>query len=259
MSIELSLLEKWINETDNLVFISGRDLSKDAGFPDYREMDEDYRKKFRFSPSEMLRLSFLQRSPTIFFRWYRERVLAPLLEAQPGIAHETLAKLEESGKLKAVLTVNIDGLHQEAGSRNVLELHGSVMRTWCAKCDEYMDFFKIADSPTLVPQCTVDMCGDYIRPAIVLEEEPYDLDLLARAMEYVRAADTLIIDGSALREFPVPNLMKAYQGHKLVLINTPPLVFDAKAGLVVRNCGTFNDIFSKLNLDFSPVETPTQP
>ena len=259
MSIELSLLEKWINETDNLVFISGRDLSKDAGFPDYREMDEDYHKKFRFSPSEMLRLSFLQRSPTIFFRWYRERVLAPLLEAQPGIAHETLAKLEESGKLKAVLTVNIDGLHQEAGSRNVLELHGSVMRTWCAKCDEYMDFFKIADSPTLVPQCTVDMCGDYIRPAIVLEEEPYDLDLLARAMEYVRAADTLIIDGSALREFPVPNLMKAYQGHKLVLINTPPLVFDAKAGLVVRNCGTFNDIFSKLNLDFSPVETPTQP
>ena len=259
MSIELSLLEKWINETDNLVFISGRDLSKDAGFPDYREMDEDYHKKFRFSPSEMLRLSFLQRSPTIFFRWYRERVLAPLLEAQPGIAHETLAKLEESGKLKAVLTVNIDGLHQEAGSRNVLELHGSVMRTWCAKCDEYMDFFKIADSPTLVPQCTVDMCGDYIRPAIVLEEEPYDLDLLARAMEYVRAADTLIIDGSALREFPVPNLMKAYQGHKLVLMNTPPLVFDAKAGLVVRNCGTFNDIFSKLNLDFSPVETPTQP
>lgn len=254
MSIELSLLEKWINESDNVVFISGRDFSKDAGFPDYREMDADYHKKYRYSPSEMLRLSFLQRSPTIFFRWYREKVLAPLLEAQPGIAHETLARLEESGKLKAILTVNIDGLHQEAGSRNVLELHGSVMRTWCAKCDEYMDFFKIADSPTLVPQCTVDMCGDYIRPAIVLEEEPYDLELLARAIEYAKAADVLVIDGSALREFPVPNLMKAYQGHKLVLINTPPLVFDAKAGAVVRNCGSFNDIFSKLKLDFTPVD-----
>lgn len=253
MSIELSLMQKWLNESDNVVFVSGRDFSKDAGFPDYRAMDEDYRKKFRYTPEEMLRLSFLQRSPTIFYRWYRERVLAPLLEAQPGIAHEALTKLEACGKLKAVLTVNIDGLHQEAGSRNVLELHGSVMRTWCAKCDEYMDFFKIADCPDLVPQCTVDMCGDYLRPAIVLEEEPYDLDLLARAMDYARAADVLIIDGSALREFPVPNLMKAYQGHKLILVNTPPLVFDAKAGAVVRNCGTFNDIFSKLDLDFTPV------
>lgn len=253
MSIELSLMQKWLNESDNVVFVSGRDFSQAAGFPDYRAMDEDYRKKFRYTPDEMLRLSFLQRSPTIFYRWYRERVLAPLLEAQPGIAHEALAKLEACGKLKAVLTVNIDGLHQEAGSRNVLELHGSVMRTWCAKCDEYMDFFKIADCPDLVPQCTVDMCGDYLRPAIVLEEEPYDLDLLARAMDYVKAADVLIIDGSALREFPVPNLMKAYQGHKLILVNTPPLVFDAKAGAVVRNCGTFNDIFSKLDLDFTPV------
>lgn len=253
MSIELSLMQKWLNESDNVVFVSGRDFSQAAGFPDYRDMDEDYRKKFRYTPDEMLRLSFLQRSPTIFYRWYRERVLAPLLEAQPGIAHEALAKLEACGKLKAVLTVNIDGLHQEAGSRNVLELHGSVMRTWCAKCDEYMDFFKIADCPDLVPQCTVDMCGDYLRPAIVLEEEPYDLNLVARAMDYVKAADVLIIDGSALREFPVPNLMKAYQGHKLILVNTPPLVFDAKAGAVVRNCGTFNDIFSKLDLDFTPV------
>lgn len=253
MSIELSLMQKWLNESDNVVFVSGRDFSQAAGFPDYRDMDEDYRKKFRYTPDEMLRLSFLQRSPTIFYRWYRERVLAPLLEAQPGIAHEALAKLEACGKLKAVLTVNIDGLHQEAGSRNVLELHGSVMRTWCAKCDEYMDFFKIADCPDLVPQCTVDMCGDYLRPAIVLEEEPYDLNLVARAMDYVKAADVLIIDGSALREFPVPNLMKAYQGHKLILVNTPPLVFDAKTGAVVRNCGTFNDIFSKLDLDFTPV------
>ena len=250
MSIELAIMEKWINESDNIVFISGRDFSKDAGFPDYREMDEDYKKKFRFPPSEMLRLSFLQRSPTIFFRWYRERVLAPLIEAEPGVAHQSLVKLEQAGKLKAIITVNIDGIHQEAGSRNVIETHGSVMRTWCAKCDDYFDFFKIYDNPAIVPQCTVDMCGDYVRPAIVLEEEPYDLDLINKAIETVKSCEVLIIDGSALREFPVPNLMRAYQGHKLILINTPPLVFDSRAGVVVRNCGTFNEMFEKMNLKF---------
>jgi NAD-dependent deacetylase len=212
-------------------------------------MDADYKKKFRFSPSEMLRLSFVQRSPTIFFRWYREKVLAPLIEVEPGIAHQSLTKLEQAGKLKAIITVNIDGIHQEAGSRNVIETHGSVMRTWCAKCDDYFDFFKIYDDPAIVPQCTVDMCGDFIRPAIVLEEEPYDLEVIAKAMEAVKSCEVLIIDGSALREFPVPNLMKAYQGHKLILINTPPLVFDGRAGVVVRNCGTFNDMFEKMNLN----------
>ena len=123
------------------------------------------------------------------------------------------------------------------------------MRTWCAKCDDYFDFFKIYDDPAMVPQCTVDMCGDFIRPAIVLEEEPYDLEVIAKAMEAVKSCEVLIIDGSALREFPVPNLMKAYQGHKLILLNTPPLVFDSRAGVVVRNCGTFNDMFEKMNLN----------
>lgn len=254
MSIELNLLQKWLNESRNLVVITGKDFSKEAGFPDYREMDEDFLKTYRYPPEEMLRLTFLQRYPAFFYRYYRAKILAPLLEAKPGLAHETLAKLEACGKLKALLTVNIDGLHQEAGSRNVLELKGSVMRSWCAKCERYLDFFYIADSPTLIPYCNVDMCGDYVRPDIVLQEEPYDLALLQRAIDAVKACDTLLIDGSALSEFPVPNLMQAYEGHKLILMNTAPLVFDARAGLVVRNCGSFQDIFSQLTLDFTALE-----
>ena len=249
MDVELHVLQKWINESDNIVFVSGKDFSKEAGFPDYREMDEDFLKTFKYTPDQMLCLTFLQRHPLFFYRYYRAKILAPVLEAKPSPAHEFLARLEEAGKLKAILTVNIDGIHQEAGSREVLEMHGSVMRSWCAKCEKYLDFFYIADSPTPIPYCNVDMCGDYVRPDIVLKEEPYDLELIGRAMDYVKACDTLIIDGSALGEFPVPNLMKAYQGHKLVLMNTAPLVFDSRAGLTIRNSGSYSEIFSQLQLD----------
>ncbi|MDY3015099.1 MAG: Sir2 family NAD-dependent protein deacetylase [Evtepia sp.] len=247
MDIQYHILQKWINQSDRIVFISGAAFSEAAGFPDYRVMDETFLETYKYPPEEMLCLTFLQRYPAFFYRYYRNKILAPLLEARPGVAHDTLVKLEEAGKLKAILTVNIDGIHQEAGSRNVLELHGSVMRSWCAKCEKFMDFFYIADSPSLIPYCNVDMCGDYVRPAIVLKEEPYDLALLEQAMQAVREADVLIIDGSALKEFPVPNLMAAYQGHKLVLMNTAPLVFDARAGVVIR--GDYNEIFSQLELD----------
>jgi len=258
MSIELNILQNWINDSKNLVVITGKDFSKEAGFPDYMEMDEDFLKTYKYTPDQMLRFTFLQRYPMFFYRYYRAKILAPLLEAQPSSAHELLAQLEECGKLKAILTVNIDGIHQEAGSRNVLELRGSVMRSWCSKCEQYLDFFYIADSPSVIPYCNVDMCGDYVRPAIVLKEEPYDLTLLQRAIDHVRACDTLIIDGSALSEFPVPNLMQAYQGHKLVLVNTAPLVFDARASLVIRDQGTFSDIFSQLDLDLTPLASDTK-
>lgn len=248
MDIELNILKNWIEGSDNIVFITGKDFSAEAGFPDYRAMDEDFLNKYKYPPDDILCLTFLQRCPMFFYRYYRDKILTPVLNAQPSPAHEALAKLEESSKLKAILTVNIDGIHQEAGSKEVVELHGSVMRSWCAKCEKFLDFFYIADSPTPIPYCNVDMCGDYVRPAIVLKEEPYDLDLLQKAMDCVKAADVLLIDGSALAEFPVPNLMKAYQGHKLVLFNTAPLVFDSRAGLVVRG-HTYTDIFQQLQLD----------
>ena len=246
MTSEQIRLQNWINDSDNIVFISGQDFSAEAGFPDYRGMTDEELKHFKYPASEILRVTFLQRYPLFFYRYFREKILTPVLNAQPGPAHEFLAKLEEMGKLKAILTVNIDGIHQEAGSRNVLELHGSMMRNWCARCEKYLDFTYIPNSPTPIAYCNVDMCGDFVRPDIVLQEEPYDFELIEKAMEYVRQADVLIIDGSALREFPVPNLMKAYQGHKLILMNTAPLVFDKVAGLVIR--GSCNELFSQVEL-----------
>ncbi len=248
MDIELNILNNWINSSENVVFISGPDFSAEAGFPDYRQMEEGYLDHYKYPPDEILCLSFLQRNPFYFYRYYRDKILAPVLAAQPSPAHLALARLEEIGTLKAILTVNIDGIHQEAGSREVVELHGSVMRSWCAKCEKFMDFFYIVDSPTHIPYCNVDMCGDYVRPAIVLKEEPYDFTLLEKALDYVRNADVLIIDGSALKSFPVPNLMAAYQGYKLALINTAPLVFDSRAGVVIRN-HTYTEIFQQLQLD----------
>ena len=162
MDIELNILQNWIQESDNIVFISGADLSAEAGFPDYRIMTQADWARYKYAPDEILRLTFLQRNPFYFYRYYREKILAPVLTAQPSPAHEALAHLEQAGKLRAILTVNIDGIHQEAGSREVLELHGSVMRSWCAKCEKFLDFFYIADSPTHIPYCNVDMCGDYV-------------------------------------------------------------------------------------------------
>lgn len=180
MDIELNILEKWINGSDNIVFITGQDFSAEAGFPDYRAMDENYLAKYKYPPDEILCLTFLQRNPFFFYRYYRDKILAPVLKAQPSPAHEALVKLEEAGKLKAILTVNIDGIHQEAGSKEVVELHGSVMRNWCAKCEKFLDFFYIVDSPSHIPYCNVDMCGDYVRPAIVLKEEPTTLPSLKK-------------------------------------------------------------------------------
>lgn len=246
MTSEMYRLQKWIRESDNIVFISGSAFSEAAGFPDYRRMEEGFLEKYRYPTDKMLNMTFMKQYPFIFFKWYRERVLAPLLEAKPAAAHEFFAQLEECGKLKGIVTVNIDGLHQEAGNRNVMETHGSVMRSWCDKCEKFLDFFFIADSPTPVPYCNVDMCGAVVQPAIVLDEEPYDLELISQAMALIKAADTLIVDGSSIKEFPVPNLLRCYEGHKLIMLNTPPMIFDSRAGLTVR--GDYNDIFSQITL-----------
>lgn len=245
-SSERYRLEKWLRESENIVLVSGKDFSAAAGFPDYRAMDEGFLETYKYPPDEILSKVFLQRYPFYFYKYYRERILAPVLEAKPGPAHQFFADLEAAGKLRAIVTVNIDGIHQEAGSREVLELHGSVMRSWCAKCEKFLDFFYIVDSPTPIAYCNVDMCGDFVRPAIVLREEPYDFALIERAMQLVREADVLLLDASAMAEFPVPNLFHAFQGHKMIVFNAPPFVYDARAGLVVN--GDLNEIFSQLDL-----------
>ena len=159
MDIELNILQNWIQESDNIVFISGADLSAEAGFPDYRIMTQADWARYKYAPDEILRLTFLQRNPFYFYRYYREKILAPVLTAQPSPAHEALAHLEQAGKLRAILTVNIDGIHQEAGSREVLELHGSVMPS-------VKSFWTFSTSPTAPPTsltamwiCAGTMCA----------------------------------------------------------------------------------------------------
>lgn len=247
MNSDLYLLQKWIRTSNDVVVITGSAFSEEAGFPDYRKMDEGFLDTYRYTPDEMLCLTFMRRYPFYFFRYYRDKILAPVLNAQPGAAHQKLVELEEAGHLKGIITVNIDGIHQEAGSKNVIETHGSIMRSWCARCEKYLDFFYVSESPTPVPYCNVDMCGDIVRPDIVLKEEPYNLEVLSKAAELVRNANVLVVDGSAIQEFPVPNLIKLFTGHKLIMMNTAPLVFDSRAGLVIR--GSYNDLFSQIDLN----------
>ena len=234
MEQNVETLQSWIDESDNVVFFSGAGLSAESGFPDFRETDSLYYEKHKDSPDTILSRSFLLRRPFDFFKFYRERVITPLLAAAPNAAHLKLAELEQAGKLKAVITQNIDGLHQEAGSREVLELQGSVMRSYCLRCDRFLSFFYIAESPAVIPYCNVDMCGDVVRPCMVLHEEPLDLSLLQKAAQIVQDADVLILDGTALKSFPAPNLVNYYQGKKLVLIHPTPLFFDTRANLVIH-------------------------
>ena len=193
MDIELNILQNWIQESDNIVFISGADLSAEAGFPDYRIMTQADWARYKYAPDEILRLTFLQRNPFYFYRYYREKILAPVLTAQPSPAHEALAHLEQAGKLRAILTVNIDGIHQEAGSREVLELHGSVMRSWCAKCEKFLDFFYIADSPTHIPYCfprwTLNsiFCKTGYRKATTLSLSPAPISLRRQAFPTIES------------------------------------------------------------------------
>ena len=246
MDIELNILKNWIEGSDNIVFITGKDFSAEAGFPDYRAMDEDFLDKYKYPPDDILCLTFLQRCPMFFFRYYRDKILAPVLNAQPSPAHEALAKLEESGKLKAILTVNIDGIHQEAGSKEVVELHGSVMRSWCAKCEKFLDFFYIADSPTPIPYCTEPNCGGIVRPDVVLYEEGLDQDVIERAVAAIRRADMLIIGGTSLVVYPAAGLINYYAGKKLVLINKSPTGMDYRADLAIS--APIGEVFSQITV-----------
>ena len=244
MEKDIATLQQWIDESHAIVFFGGAGVSTESGIPDFRSTDGLYHQKYDWPPETILSHSFFEHKPEEFYRFYRDKML--IEGAKPNAAHRKLAELERAGKLRAIVTVNIDGIHQEAGSREVLELHGSVMRSWCAKCEKFLDFFYIVDSPTPIAYCNVDMCGDFVRPAIVMREEPYDFALIERAMQLVREADVLLLDASAMAEFPVPNLFHAFQGRKMVVFNAPPFVYDARAGLVVN--GDFNEIFSQLDL-----------
>ncbi|MBQ6115874.1 MAG: NAD-dependent protein deacylase, partial [Oscillospiraceae bacterium] len=213
--------------SDNIVFFGGAGVSTESGIPDFRSVDGLYHQKFAYPPETMLSHSFYVRHKKEFFDFYRAKMLA--LDAMPNAAHLKLAEWERAGKLKAVITQNIDGLHQKAGSREVLELHGSVLRNYCERCGKFYGVEAVVESDG-VPKCS---CGGDIKPDVVLYEEGLDEDVMARALRYIRQADMLIIGGTSLAVYPAAGLVHYYRGHKLVVINKGEVGLGLGADLVI--------------------------
>ena len=216
-----------VKESDNIVFFGGAGVSTESGIPDFRSVDGLYNQKYDYPPETILSHSFYMRKPEEFYRFYRNKMLFP--NAEPNRAHKALAKLEKMGKLKAVVTQNIDGLHQKAGSREVLELHGSVLRNYCTRCGKFYGLDAILNS-TGVPKCT---CGGTIKPDVVLYEEGLDQETIEKSVKYIANADVLIIGGTSLTVYPAAGLIDYYRGHKLVLINKSVTPMDNRADLVI--------------------------
>ena len=213
MTSAIETLKTWITESDNIVFFGGAGVSTESGIPDFRSTDGLYHQKFDYPPETILSHTFFYQHPEYFFKFYREKMLP--LDYQPNEAHKKLAELEQAGKLRAVITQNIDGLHQKAGSRKVLELHGSVLRNHCTRCGQFYGVERIVNSRG-VPRCS---CGGIIKPDVVLYEESLDEDVMAEAIHYIRQADMLIIGGTSLVVYPAAGLVQYYRGHKLAVIN----------------------------------------
>ena len=220
-------LKSWIEESGNIVFFGGAGVSTESGIPDFRSQDGLYHQQYDYPPEEILSHSFYMKNPEEFYRFYRNKMLAP--GAKPNKAHLALAKLEREGRLKAVITQNIDGLHQAAGSREVLELHGSVHRNHCLCCGKFYGLEAIENSSG-IPRCS---CGGMIKPDVVLYEEGLDMDVLNRAVNYISRADVLIVGGTSLTVYPAAGLIDYYRGHKLVLINRDATALDSRADLVI--------------------------
>ena len=227
-------LQKIIDEHDNIVFFGGAGVSTESGIPDFRSVDGLYNQKYDYPPETILSHTFFMRKPEEFYRFYREKML--ITDAEPNAAHKKLAELEAAGKLKAVVTQNIDGLHQKAGSRNVYELHGSVLRNYCMDCGEFYDLDYIMDEANCdggIPKCK--KCGGTVKPDVVLYEEALDDDCMMGAIRAIQQADTLIIGGTSLVVYPAAGLIRYFGGNKLVLINKQATPYDSQADLVIND------------------------
>lgn len=221
-------LKEWIDGSDNIVFFGGAGVSTESGVPDFRSVDGLYHQKWDYPPETILSHTFFMSKPDEFYRFYREKMLIEGVEPNP--AHKALAKLEEMGKLKAVVTQNIDGLHQAAGSKTVYELHGSVHRNYCMECGKFFSFEDILDMD-MVPRCE---CGGMIKPDVVLYEEGLDNVTIQRSVEAIANADMLIVGGTSLTVYPAAGLVDYYRGNKLVLINKDSTGKDGIANLVIN-------------------------
>ena len=238
MDEKIALLKQWLDESDNIVFFGGAGVSTESGIPDFRSVDGLYNQTYDYPPETILSHSFFQRKPEEFFRFYRDKLIVRGVE--PNRAHLRLAQWEQEGKLKAVITQNIDGLHQAAGSRRVIELHGSTHRCFCARCGKKYGPAAINDTEG-VPRCS---CGGIIRPEVVLYEEGLDQQDITDAVDYIRKADVLIVGGTSLAVYPAAGLIQYYRGHKLVLINMGATSYDDRADLVIRQ--KIGEVFSQV-------------
>ncbi|MDD7388113.1 MAG: NAD-dependent protein deacylase [Lachnospiraceae bacterium] len=225
---ELETLKSWVENSSNVVFFGGAGVSTESNVPDFRSADGLYNMKYDYPPETIISHSFYMSNPEEFYRFYKDRMLYP--EAEPNPAHLALAKLEQEGHLKAVITQNIDGLHQAAGSREVLELHGSVHRNYCTRCGRFYDMNYILEQQG-VPHCS---CGGMVKPDVVLYEESLDSDVIDSALRYISKADVLIIGGTSLTVYPAAGFISYYRGSKLVLINKSATPMDNRADLVIN-------------------------
>ena len=231
-------MKEIIDGSDNIVFFGGAGVSTESGIPDFRSVDGLYNQKYAYPPETILSHTFYCSRPEEFFRFYRDKMLD--LDAQPNAAHRKLAEWEQEGRLRAVVTQNIDGLHQKAGSRNVLELHGSVLRNYCERCHRFYDAQFILNSEG-VPHCS---CGGRIKPDVVLYEESLDEEVMTKAIHAISEADVLIIGGTSLAVYPAAGLIDFYRGNKLILVNKTPTPRDNDADLVVS--GSIGEIFDTM-------------
>ena len=238
MDENLAKLKAMVRDSDNIVFFGGAGVSTESGIPDFRGVDGLYKQKWKYPPETIVSHSFFEKNPEEYFRFHREKLVID--GVKPNTAHLKLAELERQGKLKAIVTQNIDGLHQAAGSKTVLELHGSIMRAYCSKCRKVYDA-DVVNHGKNVPHCT---CGGIIRPDIVLYEEALDDDIVSKAVHYIRNADMLIIGGTSLNVYPAAGLINYYRGDRLVLINRSETPADRYADLVIH--AKIGEVFSQI-------------
>lgn len=238
MEYSVKKLKEIIDNSDNIVFFGGAGVSTESNIPDFRSTDGLYNQTYKYPPETILSHSFYVRNTEEFYRFYKDKML--YLDAKPNKAHLKLAEWEKSGKLKAVITQNIDGLHQAAGSKKVYELHGSVLRNYCTKCGKFFSAQYILESDG-VPKCE---CGGIIKPDVVLYEEGLDNEVMRNAISAIANADVLIIGGTSLAVYPAAGLIDYYRGNKLVLVNKSTTPMDSRANLLVS--GSIGEIFDQI-------------
>lgn len=242
---QIEHFQKIYDESSNIVFFGGAGVSTESGIPDFRSQDGLYNQKWKYPPETIISRSFFNSNPQEFYRFYREKLI--IKNAEPNIAHKILAQMEQKGKLKAVITQNIDGLHQKAGSKNVFELHGSTLRNFCMNCHAFYDVDFIANSESSkdkLPHCT--KCGGLVKPDVVLYEESLDDKCIEEAIKAISQAQTLIIGGTSLTVYPAAGLIRYFSGEHLVVINKTPVPDDSKAELVIHD--KLGNVFNRLKV-----------